>query len=143
VSQANVDLVRSLYALGTPDMLEADKAAAADTAFDSLLHADFEVRFPPDWPEGTQVFRGREGAAEQSAALADSWAEWRVEPEEYLDAGDHVVVFARMRARGVGSGAEVEFERTQVWGFREGRAAFMQVYVDREEALRAVGMGRG
>ena len=45
------------------------------------------------------------------ATLRESWAEWRVEPERYYDAGDRVVVFVRMRAKGAGSGAEVEFER--------------------------------
>jgi hypothetical protein len=34
------------------------------------------------------------------AMLRDAWAEWRFEPERFIDAGDQVVVFVRVLAKG-------------------------------------------
>jgi hypothetical protein len=53
----NVDLIRNLNDLGdflsiTPEQIDA--------AFRDYLEAEFEVRLPPDYPEGGPVFRGRE-----------------------------------------------------------------------------------
>ena len=90
-----------------------------------------------------QVFRGREGVAQLFETLRDAWAEWRIEPERFFDAGDRTVVFVRMRATGAGSNAEIEFERARVWTLREGRATSMHVYIDRADALEAVGLGQG
>ena len=138
MSQENVEIVQRFYASGPSDLLKAE--AQVDQAFRDFLDEDFEVRWPPTWPEGEQVFRGREGLAELFATLRGSWAEWRVQPERFLDAGDRVVVFVRMRARGAASGAEIEFERAQVWSFRGDRATSMRIYVDRSEALETVGL---
>ena len=98
MSRENVEIVQRFYASGPSDLLKAE--AQVDQAFRDFLDEDFEVRWPPTWPEGEQVFRGREGLAELFATLRGSWAEWRVQPERFLDAGDRVVVYVRMRARG-------------------------------------------
>ena len=47
---------------------------------------------------------------------------------------------AAMRARGRGSGGEVEMEYWQVWLFRDGKAARWEEYQDRQEALEAAGL---
>ena len=86
MSQENVEIVQRFYASGPSDLLKAE--AQVDQAFRDFLDEDFEVRWPPTWPEGEQVFRGREGLAELFATLRGSWAEWRVQPERCLDAGD-------------------------------------------------------
>ena len=121
MSQENVEVLRRGY-----EALDRGDADAWLEAF----HPDVEA----------QVLRGREGVGRIFALLRDTWADWRIEPERFLDAGDRVVVFVRMRAKGAGSGAEIEFERAQVWSFREGRATSMRVYKDRAEALEAVGL---
>jgi ketosteroid isomerase-like protein len=52
------------------------------------------------------------------------------------------VVFAWIRITGTGgaSGAPVEMEQTQVWRFRDGKAARVAEYFDRAEGLRAAGL---
>jgi ketosteroid isomerase-like protein len=140
MSRDNVEIVREIFATESADLLAPGSLEAFRGAFGDLLADDFEIRWPATWPEGEQVFRGQEGAAEISAMLGDSWAEWRVAAERFLDAGDRVVVFVRIRAQGVASGAEVEFERAQVWRLRDGRAVSMEIYVDRAEAVEAVGL---
>ena len=72
--------------------------------------------------------------------LGDTWGEWRQETERFLDAGDRVVVFLRIVAEGVASGAPIEFETTHVWTVRTGRATSMHAYRDRSEALEAAGL---
>ena len=90
MSEENVELVRGLYEMG--DFLDATPELI-DRAFREDLDEQFEFGFRPDYPEGEPVFRGRQGIAELRAMLRDTWTEWRVEPERYLDAGKRVVVY--------------------------------------------------
>jgi ketosteroid isomerase-like protein len=72
-----------------------------------------------------------------------SWERMEFEQEAYFDAGDKVVVFQRMHARGKASGAEARFgDYAQVWTLRDGRVIRMTFYADRDEALRAAGLDR-
>jgi ketosteroid isomerase-like protein len=137
MSEENVDLVRNLYALGdflnpTPDEI--------DRAFRDALVDQFEFHPPTDFPEGELVFRGREGLAQFTAMLREAWGEWRLEPDRFLDAGDRVVVFARVVGKGGASGAPFELETTHVWAIRDGRATSAHAYRDRSEALEAAGL---
>jgi ketosteroid isomerase-like protein len=69
------------------------------------------------------------------------WAEIRFEPQEYIEAGDQVVVVARLVGRGKKSGVEVTRTWAYVWTLRAKRALRMDAYADRAEALQAVGLG--
>jgi len=137
MSDQNVELVRGVYEMG--DFFNA-RPEQFDRAFRDYLNERFELRLPPDYPEGNLVFRGREGAAELTAMLHDSWGEWGFETERFIDADDHVVVFARIRATGGVSGIPIELETTHVWTIRAGRATSVQFYRDRSEALEAAGL---
>jgi ketosteroid isomerase-like protein len=72
--------------------------------------------------------------------LSETWREWHFEPERFLDAGDRVVVFARIVGKGGASGLPFELETTHVWTIRSGRATSMHAYRDRSEALEAAGL---
>jgi ketosteroid isomerase-like protein len=137
MSEQNVELVRNLAALGGPLSLTPDQI---DGAFREYLDEEFELRLPPDYPEGELVFRGRDGMNRVISMLRDTWREWRFEPERFLDAGDRVVVFARLVAEGEASGAPIELETTHVWTIHAGRAVSMDAYRDRSEALEAAGL---
>jgi uncharacterized protein len=137
MSQENVEIVRNMYALG--DFLNPNPGEI-DQAFRDYLDEQFELRLPPDYPEGEPVFRGREGLAQATAMLREVWREWRFEPERFLDAGDRVVAFARIVGKGGASGVPFELETAHVWTIHAGRAASMHVYRDRSEALEAAGL---
>jgi uncharacterized protein len=138
MSKENVEIVRSLYETG---MLVTAGPAEIERIFrDYPVDEQFELRLPPDYPEGEPVFRGRAGMAQVLAMLRDTWSEWRQEPERFLDAGDRVVVFLRIVAEGGASGVPIEFETTHVWTVRTGRATSMHAYRDRSEALEAAGL---
>ena len=108
--------------------------------FREHLDEDFEFRLPGDYPEGEPVFRGRGGVDQLVAMLSETWSEWQFEPERFLDAGDQVVVFARIVGRGKASGAPFELETTHVWTIRAGRAMSVHAYRDRSQALEAAGL---
>jgi ketosteroid isomerase-like protein len=70
-----------------------------------------------------------------------AWSEWSIEPEEYIDAGDSVVVFIRMRTKGRGSGVEMERQDALVYRLQNGRIVRADYYNNRAEALRGVDLG--
>ena len=138
----NVELVRRFYAL-SPDLRDVDPndPAIFDDAFvHGRLDEEFELRLPGDYPEGESIFRGREGFRRLLVMMRDVWAEWRVEPERFFDAGDKVVVFTRVVARGSASGVPIELPGAYVWSIKEARLTSARVYLDRSEALEAVGL---
>ncbi len=71
---------------------------------------------------------------------AEAWDERRLEAEEFLDAGDRVVVLVREFRRGRGSGIELETNTAVVFEVRDGRVVRIQGYMDRAEALEAAGL---
>jgi ketosteroid isomerase-like protein len=142
MSSQNVELVRRWHAL-SPDLRDVDPndPAIFDVAFvHGRLDEEFELRLPGDYPEGESIFRGREGFRRLLVMMRDVWAEWRVEPERFFDAGDKVVVFTRVVARGSASGVRIELPGAYVWSIKEARLTSARVYLDRSEALEAVGL---
>jgi ketosteroid isomerase-like protein len=60
--------------------------------------------------------------------------------EEFLDAGDSVVVRVNQQATGPRSGAAVTMRYYQAWTLRGGSVIRIESIKDREEALEAVGL---
>ena len=137
MSEENVELARRVYIEG--DLLQTT-SEQIDRLFREHLDEDFEFRLPGDYPEGEPVFRGRGGVDQLVDMLSETWSEWQFEPERFLDAGDQVVVFARIVGRGKASGAPFELETTHVWTVRAGRAMSVHAYRDRSQALEAAGL---
>jgi ketosteroid isomerase-like protein len=83
------------------------------------------------------------GVEEVNAWLAE-WLEgfegWSFDIEEVFDAGDRVVTIVRHQGKGKHGGPEVEMRFAQVWTFRDGLGARMELYADRNEALEAAGL---
>jgi ketosteroid isomerase-like protein len=91
------------------------------------------------WPD-QQIYYGPEGANQFNAQWADAWDGWELEVEEYIDAGERVVVIVNQRGRSKVTGIPVDMRFAQVWSFRDGRAIRMQMYANVDEALEAVGL---
>ena len=70
----------------------------------------------------------------------DVWEDGRYEPEEFIDAGDFVVVALRVRARRRDIRVPVDVSLYHVFEMREGRIQRGTAYLDRAEALEAVGL---
>ena len=132
MSQENVEVVRKLYELFARREIEP--------AFPAYADPNLELRVPPLYPDTPQVFRGREGVERWIAMIDEVWAEWRFEPERYLDTGSTVVVLARLIAEGGSSGIHLEREVAHLWKVERGRATSIRVYLNRTDALEAAGL---
>lgn len=80
-------------------------------------------------------------------AMRDDWERWAsafedltVTFEEFIDAGDQVVVVAHHQGRGRKSGVAVDARYFEVYTLREGKVSQIDEYDDRAEALEAAGL---
>jgi ketosteroid isomerase-like protein len=60
-----------------------------------------------------------------------SWRDYRIEGERFVDLGDRLLVLSRHRARGAGSGIELDQETADFWWLREGRVVRLEMHIDR------------
>jgi uncharacterized protein len=100
-----------------------------------LLHPDVEW-FPPPTTVDPEPVRGRDAVRQY---LAPNFFESQsAEPIEIIEEGDRILVIARVRARGRGSGVEIDGTTFHLWTVAEGRATRFAAFVDREEAFAAL-----
>src|SRR5215213_1428820 len=71
--------------------------------------------------------------------FAESWESVRIEPHEFIEAGEHVVVPLTMHTRGR-DGIEVQARITWTWTILDGDLVRLCMYQDRQDALEAVGV---
>ena len=71
--------------------------------------------------------------------FAESWESVRIEPHEFIEAGEHVVVPLTMQTRGR-DGIEVQARVTWTWTILDGALVRLCMYQDRQQALEAVGL---
>jgi ketosteroid isomerase-like protein len=135
MSEENVEIVREVMEL----MNRA--ASGGQTGADALLDrfaADVRIDmsrrvFNPD------VYEGHDGLRRLGAEVQEVWGEFRIEPEQFVDAGDRVIVIEVRLGRGSGSGVEVEQRSGVIWTLRDGKVVGMETDLDPEEALEAAG----
>ncbi|MCW3057147.1 MAG: hypothetical protein JWO21_1116 [Solirubrobacterales bacterium] len=85
-------------------------------------------------------YRGHSGFARWIEDWGTAWADWSIEPDEFIDAGNAVVIFICMKAEGRGSGIEVDRQDALVYEIRDGMVTCVDYYNDRQQALKAVGL---
>ncbi len=142
MSQENVEIVRERYAVLVDGFAHGSFERGDFDAFFEWIDPEIEWRGPPEFPDLGEPRFGHEGVREYVAILFEAIEDYRMEPEEFIDAGDdRVLVFSREGGRGRGSGAEVVTQPTaHVWTIRNGKAIRMRSYWERAEALEAVGL---
>jgi ketosteroid isomerase-like protein len=112
---------------------------------DDYVRGDYEAAlwaFAEDVEVVTSIesFFGRAGVVEEAKRWEEMWSHWRFEVEQLIDAGgDKVVLLYYQIARAKESGAEVEERAGWVYTLREGKIAHVEMFQDRESALRAAG----
>jgi ketosteroid isomerase-like protein len=107
----------------------------------------FALQFDPDvvietrdvFPEDT-IYQGPGALQRLPAMIEDVWSDYRIEPEVVVDLGDRYVLFARHRARGRGSGVDVDQRIGLVGTLGDGVAVRLHFYYSPDEALEAVGL---
>src|SRR5512133_13441 len=135
MSEENVELARRGY--------EAFARGDLDAVL-GLLDSHIEVRpggiLSTGEIMGEGPYRGHAGFLKYAEQWLEPWEEYQLIPEEFIDAGDRVVVIYRAVGRGKGSGIEIESRQAHVWTIRDGKAVRWEIFARREEALRAAGL---
>ena len=132
MSQENVELVREAFEafLGG----DVDKSAR-------LIDPEVEFHGTVGGLQEGQIAHGQSEIDETfEAEDLEAWEERRLEAEEYIDAGDNVVVLLHEYRRGRGSGVELEAKTGVVVAVSGGRVVRIQGYLDRGAALAAAGL---
>jgi ketosteroid isomerase-like protein len=101
---------------------------------------DMEWGWSAEFPDQAGVARDPELRSERLRRWLDSWEAWRVEAEEYISAGEFVVVLCRYTGRGKGSGVDVDVQGAHVWKMRHGKVVRLEIFSNREKALEAAGL---
>jgi ketosteroid isomerase-like protein len=114
MSEENVEVVRRIYEAWLQGRSSRD-----------WIDSDVEYVNPPDAVEGG-TRRGRKAFA----GIRDA----------YDDAGGDVIVIARVRGKGRGSGVDIDWRQGYVWTIRNGKAVRFRWFNKPEQALEAAGM---
>jgi ketosteroid isomerase-like protein len=128
MSQENVEIVQRAF--------DAFHSGNTDRA-EALATIDPNVVYSPveDGPS-----HGLHAIRDQFKRWESSWEELVETAEEFIDAGDRVVVTALYRGRGQGSGVPIEARFYAVYTLRDGRVVRVDEFTDRAEALEAAGL---
>jgi ketosteroid isomerase-like protein len=128
MSRQDVDTVRSGY-----DAFNRKDIPSVLELYDSQI----------EWIEGgggrspAGTFRGTQSVAnEVFATVPQNFDDFRAEPEQFIDAGEHVVVVGRFRGRAK-SGETLDAPFVHVHRMRNGKVAGFRNYVDATGWARA------
>jgi ketosteroid isomerase-like protein len=130
VSKENVETVKAGF--------EAFERGGVEALLD-YVHPEFETTTPRELTTEPDTYRGHEGLRRYFDSFYEVMEDIRFLPEEFIEAGERVMVPIRLLARGRETGIEVEQRSVQVWTVRGGKAIVLQTFASREEALEAVG----
>jgi ketosteroid isomerase-like protein len=134
MSEENVETVRRvLEARNRGDIHVVMSYAAPDIEFDLSASA------------GTfaGVYRGHQAVLRLWATWSEVFSEMHWEAEEFIDAGDAVVVPVRFHSRGRGSGVETVTRAVHVYWLRDGQVARYRQLPSRAAAFEAAGLQLG
>jgi uncharacterized protein len=136
MAQENVERLREAY-----ELLNTRFAALKTGDLDALLDFfDPEVVIEMVDVPDPATYKGHSGVRRWFNDFFGVWATIHVEAEGFIKSGQWTVVQLRTSLRGEASGVAVELPTTAVHQFRDGRIVRDRVYLDRAEALKAVGL---
>jgi ketosteroid isomerase-like protein len=131
MSRENVEVIRRAFEAFRADDFEA---------WLSKISPSIKVFPNPREPGTKSHYEGREGVLEYLRNWYAGWDEYIVEPTQFIDAGDFVVVAAREIGTAKASGIRVEEEFSHVFKLRDGQTVEWRQFGPLEEALEAVGL---
>jgi len=90
--------------------------------------------------EENEVYEGHDGVWTAMRRWLGARDDYAMEVDEYVDGGASVVIFFRESGRGKGSGVRIEQSFAGVWTLHHGKVVRVTPFLDRSEALEAVGL---
>ena len=143
MSQENVELVQGMFAtfagVDWVALLGDTEPEQKRALLEAFYDPDVEIEWVDTSPE-SGPYRGHDGLLQAFNAWLESFEEFYVEPTEFIDAGDDVVVLTVQRGKGKGSGARAEMTAAWVIEVRDRRIARWREYSTKAGALEAAGL---
>ena len=134
MSQENVELVRRFE----KSWARRDLDAALE-----CVHDDLEFDWSDSMGPFVGTYKGREGLTRFWTEMLEAWEQFSPEIEEIFDCGpERLITLDVVRARGKGSGIDMEARGAMLWTVQEGKIVRVKMFQTKDEALEAVGLSK-
>ena len=134
MSQENVELVRRF--------VEAIPRNGEDDVEEMLSYVEPESELHSAIVGGAEgnVYRGRDGFRKWVADSFESFEEVKNEWNEFRDLGNRVLTLGHVKARGRGSGMQLDSPMGWVFAVRHGKVVRVEGFLSRAEAIAAASL---
>jgi ketosteroid isomerase-like protein len=120
---------------------DEERLLAAASAVEPFADPEFETEMiGPEYLPQPSIYTGLDGYVEAWRDWLAPYESYRAELEEWIDAGDKVVLLVRQVAQTKDGGVPIEAESAVVFSFREGKLVRLEFHLDRERAIKAAGV---
>ncbi len=128
--------------------MSQENVAAAKEAYDAFGKGDIAgavggMDENAEWVTSDELplggtLHGREEIAQAFARIPEYFDEFSVEPDEFIDAGDVVIVHGMQHARAKETGVTFDCEYVQLLRMRDGKTIRGEFFADSAKALHAL-----
>jgi ketosteroid isomerase-like protein len=134
LSEENVKTLRWLYG----EWAKGNLWAVRDIA-DPEIEWEWAEEFAV-FGSGPRICHGLEEIGAATGEWLGAWDFYWMTADEFIEAGDNVIVPMQLHARTRGADQDVQQPLTAVWTLREGRVLAVRYYVDAARAREAAGL---
>jgi len=134
MSQENVDALHRLYG----EWAKGNLCALRDIA-DPAIEWQWSESLASLYG-GPRVYRGLEEIGAATMEWLEAWDSYWMTAQEFIDAGDRIVVLMTLHGRTAGSDSVTEQGAAALWTVQDGKALRVRYYDDKAEALEAAGL---
>ena len=103
------------------------------------LDSDIEWQAAREDPDAA-LHRGHDGVLRYLGQWTEAYDRLQVEPREFIDGGDRILVWVHITGRGRASGLDLDMQQAQIATVRGGKIVRTDEYFDRAEALASMGI---
>ena len=152
MSQENLATAHTLYP-GAIDLVAAFADPELLEGFRAFVHPDFDAVFEarniPMGPAsietvgetGQPTVHGFDALVTAWREWLSAWDTWLITPTEFVDIDDErVLVLMQVRARSKTHQVEMPLDGANLLTFRDGRLAFLEMFLDENDAREAAGL---
>lgn len=130
--KSNLEFIKSLYdAYARGDKSTVIAGMSDDIVWNEAENLPYSDRSPYKGPAAVE-----EGIFSR---LMTEWDSYKVNPAEFIDAGDTIVVLGRYNAKYKATGSVFDAQFAHIWRLKDGKIAAFQQYTDTAQAARVVG----